>query len=211
MQRSERTILLLVSSFYCFGLLFHAIEASYPWMLLLTPAVLLLFGSLIIFPSLRSGNLRLIIWVAAVYIATFALEAVGTATGLVFGAYRYGTVLGPMLFDVPVIIGFNWTIIVMGLSSLVFSRVSAWLPGALLVAVGCTIFDFFMEPAAIALGYWAWEGGDIPLQNYAAWFVIAFAAAAAWRLSGIRNGHPFPRWYVLIQLLFFIGLQLFVI
>ncbi len=211
MQRRERTILLLVSSFYCFGLLFHAIDRTYPWMLLLTPAVLLVFGVLVIYPSMQSGNRRLAIWAAAVYLVTFALEAIGTATGLVFGAYRYGTVLGPMLFDVPVIIGFNWTIIVMGLSSLVFSRISAWLPGALLVAAGCTLFDFFMEPAAIALGYWTWEGGDIPLQNYAAWFIIAFAAASAWRFAGIRSGHPFPRWYVLIQLLFFIGLQLFVI
>lgn len=211
MERRERTFLLLVSSFHCFGILFHALDVTFPWMLRFTPVVLAGLGALIIAPSLRGGSRKLLLWVVLVYLATFTLEAVGTATGLVFGPYRYGSVLGPMLLDVPVIIGFNWTIIVMGLSAMVFSRVSAPLPGAFLVAVGCTLFDYVMEPAAIALGYWTWSGGNIPLQNYAAWFIIAFFAALAWRFAGIRDERPFPRWYVLIQLVFFIGLRLFVI
>jgi bisanhydrobacterioruberin hydratase len=211
MQKKERTVLLLVASFYCFGLVFHVIDLTFPWMLRLTPLVLAGIGALMIIPALREGGRKLVIWSVLLFLVTFVLEAVGTATGMIFGAYTYGTVLGPMLFDVPLIIGFNWTIIVMGVSAAVFARISNPLAGALLVAAVCTFFDFIMEPVAMALGYWNWSGGTIPLQNYAAWFLIAFAGALGWKIFGVRSSHPFPQWYVPVQLFFFLGLQLFVI
>jgi putative membrane protein len=37
-----------------------------------------------------------------------------------------------------------------------------------------TLFDFFMEKAAVKLNYWTWESGTIPIQNYIAWFVLGF-------------------------------------
>ena len=42
-----------------------------------------------------------------------------------------------------------------------------------------TIFDLFMEPAVIKLGYWQWLNGTIPFQNYLAWFVISALFVAA--------------------------------
>ena len=36
------------------------------------------------------------------------------------------------------------------------------------------VFDIFMEPAAMKLGYWNWTSGSVPVQNYVAWFVIGF-------------------------------------
>ena len=35
-------------------------------------------------------------------------------------------------------------------------------------------FDLTMEPAAIALGYWTWEQGAVPLANYLSWFLLGF-------------------------------------
>jgi hypothetical protein len=43
------------------------------------------------------------------------------------------------------------------------------------------MFDWIMEPVAIRLDYWTWAGGDIPMQNYFAWFVIATVSAFAYR------------------------------
>ena len=230
MSRREKIYLMLIASFYCFGVLFHAIDLTFPLMLAATPVVLSLLGIIIVIPSLQGacqdgggGCRRLVFWMALVYLVTFLLEAVGTATGRVFGPYRYGPVLGPMLFDVPIIIGYNWMIIVMGLSATIFSSLERFtltrkmafpvqaLTGALLVGLGCTLFDYVMEPVAVAFNYWRWAGGEIPLQNYLAWFFIAFAAALGWKIAALRCDHPWPRWYVLIQFLFFIGLTIFVL
>lgn len=230
MSRKETVYLLLIASFYGFGILFHALELTRPLMAGATPVVLFLLGVVIMVPPLRSASEtagssvgHLLIWMALVYLVTFLLEAVGTATGVIFGPYRYGPVLGPMLFDVPIIIGYNWMLIVMGLSAAVFSTLDRLatgrkipaelrgLGGALLVGAGCTLFDYVMEPVAVAFNYWRWSGGDIPLQNYLAWFCIATVAALAWRGAGLRLDHPWPRWYVLIQFSFFLGITLFVL
>jgi putative membrane protein len=53
---------------------------------------------------------------------------------------------------------------------------------ALLIATLMATFDVFMEPAAVALRYWAWLELRpfpfvAPFQNYAAWFGISFVFA----------------------------------
>ena len=35
--------------------------------------------------------------------------------------------------------------------------------------------DFFIEPVAIHLDFWAWQNISIPVQNYWGWFLISFA------------------------------------
>jgi putative membrane protein len=42
------------------------------------------------------------------------LEVVGVKTGLIFGEYKYGSTLGIKLFEVPLIIGFNWVFVILG-------------------------------------------------------------------------------------------------
>jgi putative membrane protein len=37
-----------------------------------------------------------------------------------------------------------------------------------------TLYDFFMEPVAMAYDFWHWKNSIIPMQNYFAWFVFAF-------------------------------------
>ena len=47
---------------------------------------------------------------------------------------------------------------------------------AALTGLACTAYDFVLEPFATrAKHYWLWQGGTVPLQNYAAWFVISTA------------------------------------
>ena len=35
------------------------------------------------------------------------------------------------------------------------------------------LLDIMIEPVAIELDFWQWEGGNIPLQNYLMWFIVA--------------------------------------
>ena len=42
-------------------------------------------------------------------------EAIGVNTGLLFGTYEYGANLGFKIFGVPLIIGVNWTVLIIQL------------------------------------------------------------------------------------------------
>ena len=43
------------------------------------------------------------------------------------------------------------------------------------------IFDWFLEPLAIRLGFWKWDG-EIPVYNYICWFVISLLLLALFHL-----------------------------
>jgi putative membrane protein len=118
-------------------------------------------------------------WSLLVIILTIFVEGIGVKIGIIFGNYSYGTDLPPYLWGVPMAIGFAW--LGMLLSSIALAE---WIEEffqwknifytAVLAALLMTFFDFFMEPAAVKLNYWHWLNGEIPLQNYVAWFSISF-------------------------------------
>jgi uncharacterized membrane protein len=122
---------------------------------------------------------RLLAFLVITFTFTFTLEAVGTATGLVFGFYRYGNALGPKLLDVPLVIGLIWCLLTLGSIRLSLAllrplgRPGRWLT-LLTAPLGCVLFDAFLEPHAGRLDYWQWRVGAAPLQNFIAWGVIAF-------------------------------------
>jgi putative membrane protein len=213
-----------IAIFFTVGILGHVFLPD--WMVILTPPVLWAYGLLVaafaaagvpmdglrsredaaLRASQKRARLRLIVWIVLTYAVTFALEAIGTATGLVFGPYDYGNVLGVMVLAVPVVIGFNWVLVVLGALRIV-QRLPWWaaIPGA---AVLTTAFDFLMEPAAIHLGYWTWHWDGIPPQNYLAWFLISFTAAVAYRALRIRIPSKLPAYYMLIQAVFFAAIRI---
>lgn len=201
---SAAAILLI---FYSVGIAGHIYTPTFPLMTTLTFWVLLVFGLLVFLQIYLKGSKGLLLWALVTYLFTFSMEALGVATGLVFGSYVYGDTLGLMILEVPVVIGFNWMIIVLGLSVWVFRHVKNPLAGGFITAAGATLFDWIMEPAAIALDYWSWAGGDIPLQNYLAWFVIAFICSSAFGACKLRSSSNLGVYYVGIQILFFIALR----
>lgn len=207
----DTLLLLIIADFYLFGLIFHAIPFTLPYMLLFTPVVLLVFGVLGIYPLIQERRRTIWIWAAATYIVTLSLEIIGVHTGKIFGAYYYGDVLGLQLAEVPLVIGFNWVIVVLGATRFSERITTSPLLSALIVGAVCVVYDFALEPVAIGLNYWQWTGGHIPLQNYVAWFTIAAVAAWAYRRLGLTAETRLPEWYVGVQFLFFIGMQLLVV
>ncbi|MBE0653483.1 MAG: carotenoid biosynthesis protein, partial [Bacteroidales bacterium] len=65
-----------------------------------------------------------------------------------------------------------------------------------------------MEPVAMHLDYWQWEGDIIPFQNYAAWFIISLVFSYALAIFRIRTDSWLLRWYFIIQLGFFLLFRL---
>jgi len=172
-------------------------------MLGMTPGVLLFMGLFVMHPDFLDRNWRLLAWAGVVYVITFSLEAAGVATGLVFGDYQYGDTLGPKALAVPVVIGFNWVLVVMGALVLTRRFVTHPFQVALFTAALTTAFDFVMEPVAIALDYWTWAAVDPPLHNYVAWFVISFAAALSFEAFRVGTKNGLYIHYFLVQLVFF--------
>uniref|UniRef100_A0A7V3E6A8 Carotenoid biosynthesis protein n=1 Tax=Ignavibacterium album TaxID=591197 RepID=A0A7V3E6A8_9BACT len=189
---------------YFVGIVGHLLSPLLAYMKLLTPIALFLTGGIVLFSTLKNSNTYLLVWLIITYITTFILEVIGVKTGLIFGSYSYGNTLGLKIFDVPLIIGFNWTMIILGvilLSEKFFTNKILITLSASLIA---TIFDYFMEPSAIKLEYWNWTDIMIPLQNYLAWFLISFVFAALYLRLRIKIETDLPIKFFLTQFIFFL-------
>jgi len=190
-ERPDLAFAILIGCLYLVGIMSHLWPPTRDLMAAMTPYFLFATGAAALLLALpRERRAAFLAWALLSYLATFALEAIGVATGKVFGAYEYGPVLGAHVLGVPPVIGFNWVMIILAFAG-AFSRLPGGrIYGPVLTATAATAFDWIMESVAIGLGYWAWEGGGIPLQNYAAWFLIALAASAAYSVLGLKpRGH----------------------
>lgn len=151
-------------------------------------------------------------WVLTAYI-TYAVEVIGVHTGFPFGDYVYGTRLGPSLYEVPPMIGVLWLLTLSG--TMYWSQ--QWVPQqgrqfdmrrAAITATLMVAMDLIIEPVAIRTGYWQWSGDTIPVQNYIAWWFIAFALAWGWRHTMTFRTNRAAGWLLVVQTLFFIGILL---
>ena len=82
-----------------------------------TPFNLLLSFSLLMWTQ-ESKNAAFLLFIGAVFIIGFFSEVTGVNTGLLFGNYSYGKVLGIQILKVPLIIAINWFIIIYCIGSL---------------------------------------------------------------------------------------------
>ncbi|MDZ7291802.1 MAG: carotenoid biosynthesis protein [candidate division KSB1 bacterium] len=154
-------------------------------------------------------------WTAFVLAGSFFIELAGVKSGVIFGVYAYGDTLQPTLWEVPLAIGFAWLTMVLSATATAQRMIgprlarAPWLT-ALSVAFFMVIFDFFMEPAAMKLGYWNWHHGTVPWRNYFAWFVFGcFFSYTGLRLRLFTSGIPAVATHAyLAQLLYFIMVNL---
>ncbi len=68
-----------------------------------------------------------------------------------------------------------------------------WWKGPLVTAIIAVLVDLFIDPIAVAAGYWEWlvSGGvyyEIPMLNFVGWFVLMLLAPLAWILIARREG-----------------------
>jgi len=142
------------------------------------------------------------IFAAAAFWIGFGSELIGIHTGYLYGDYVYGPTLGPQLWDVPIIIGVNWFILVY-LTGTIFHQVPNDYYASLLGAAAMTAIDFIMEPVAVALDMWYWKFEIIPLSNYAGWFGVAFLIHLIFRKSNFQKGNGIANLLLLCMILFF--------
>jgi putative membrane protein len=193
------------------------------WFVRMTPVNLVVMLLLTLWTTGEPSR-NLLRFFAAAWTVGMATEMIGTNTGILFGDYAYGAVLGPGILGVPLLIGCNWFLI-LRTSSGVATRLAAVLkPGGggngtaaatsepwtipLLGALLATFFDWVMEPVAVRLGYWTWRGdGSIPALNYLTWFGVAWLLLSLSARLRLSDANPFPARLYLIQLVFFLLLR----
>jgi putative membrane protein len=187
-----------------------------------TPVVLLTMFLLLASTEKKVAQDYFIFFVIS-FIIGLTTEIIGVNTGLLFGDYQYGSVLGPKLFGVPLLIGLNWFIIVfcsgsvcsqglnflqkkfdVNVPSSVF-KIAVVIAGAAIA----TCFDIILEPAAVKLQFWSWENGVIPLFNYICWFSISVILLSVKMYFSKLSAQPFSIALLSIQAVFFLVLNMF--
>jgi len=190
-------------------LVFHAIGLSLfltdPGLVSLTPVNMLLCGFLI-FLTEKNRNVAAIAYVI-IFLCGFLIEVIGIRTGLLFGNYAYGDVLGTKLLNVPVIIGVNWFVIIVSSVALFVNLKIPVLLKILLAALAATAMDALIEPVAIRYHFWNWEHDTVPFYNYVCWFIFSILFAFVYlRFSEKQNRTAFFLYFIWI--VFFVTLNL---
>lgn len=204
---TENKSYILFYIIFLIGLAGHFWDRYFDLMLLLTPFVLFLTGT---FALILSGELRskkFIVWFVAMYLFTLSVEIAGVTTGKIFGEYTYGNVLGFKLAGVPLIIGFNWLLVILGvfaISNNLFKNKFLIIITSSMLAV---LFDYIIEPVAVKLNYWQWEMNAVPVQNYLAWFVVSLIALVSLVYFNIKIHSKIFIHYFICLIIFFLILN----
>ncbi|NJO86903.1 MAG: carotenoid biosynthesis protein, partial [Lewinella sp.] len=172
MTSYERYLAYFLVFAYASGTLAHLWPAIVPLTRYTTDPLLLIVNSLLLWAIYRrQQDARLWSWLLFAYLLTFTLEALGVATGAVFGHYQYGPTMRWQALNVPFVIALNWAVLTLAANDLLGRWAPRWPGLATAAAAGVLLaaYDVVIEPVAIKLSYWQWEGGHIPLQNYLAW------------------------------------------
>ena len=212
------------------AILFHGFGAwglqteYYDFFLQNTALNLVLMAGLLIWTQ-EAKDRSFWIFAALAFATGMITEMIGVNTGLLFGDYVYGSVMGPKLNGVPYLIGVNWFVVMLAAGTTMqilldglwkgnpamsisarkrWSMLSIVIDGALLA----TAFDWVMEPVAVKLGFWTWLGtGKIPLLNYLCWFVISAMLMVAFHRCRFPKRNLFAVHLLIIQTLFFLILR----
>jgi putative membrane protein len=211
-KNKESFFTLLIILFFLAGLVFHLIPYTLKYVLTITDITMLFTNSIVLYFVFRDQeNKKLFYWSVITFILTFLTELIGVRTGMIFGAYKYGGTMIIQLFNVPIVIGMNWVILMLGSYSLALMTKSRAVFVPLFSSLLIVSFDFLMEEVAMKLDYWQWEGNTIPFQNYVAWFFISVIFSSILVLFKVNVESRILKLYFLIQLVFFIVLRMFLV
>jgi putative membrane protein len=156
-----------------------------------------------------------LVFVGVTFVVSNAFENLSILTGFPFGDYYYTDILGPKLFEVPLLIGpayiatgyLAWT-----LARTILGATKQWLPGSLTFTVPLLAsfimvsWDFAMDPITATIGQqWIWEDGGgyfgVPFSNFMGWYLTVwvffqlFALYLRRREDVYADAKPEPRGY----------------
>jgi putative membrane protein len=208
-KSAQLTLIIIIILFHAVGLIGLSMPSLRPLFLQLVPWHILLM-LIVIIASHRPLDYRILLLVLLIFIAGYAAECIGVHKHWLFGNYNYGETLGVKFYDIPLIIGVNWFLLVYSSGVLmqqlrirsVFSRI---ITGAIILV----LMDLLIEPVAVKLDYWHWTNNIVPLSNYAGWFLLSALLLFVFEKFNFKKQSIVAPVFLLIQVLFFAVLNLF--
>lgn len=226
MQFSRQNISTFIAIlFHVSGVIGILFTSHSNWFIRNTPLNLCLMGLLLVWNQPQK-NLAFWGFAGIAFLVGMGTEMIGVNTGRLFGHYQYGTVLGGKLNGVPWLIGLNWFFVVF-CSGTIMAKFQQWFKQkiekegqgfppklaalSLIVdgAILATFFDWLIEPVASKLGFWQWHNSEVPVYNYACWFLISAVLLMVYRWLSFEKDNYFAVHLFIIQALFFLALRTF--
>lgn len=203
-EKHSKYAMIFFIVFYAVAIAGFNIPETKSLFLNLTPLALLLsFTGMMIFHETNFDRKTIGIFLLIFILGYFA-EVAGVLSGRIFGSYQYDNALGWKFLETPLLIGMNWLMLTYGFATIVQQSKLSHIAKLVVAASGMVLYDAVLEPSASALQMWSWENGQIPPQNYSAWF--AFSLLFQWIIqgSGIQLKNRIARLILLCQFVFFL-------
>ena len=205
---NDRIAKIAIILWYLVGIAGFMIRPLQPLFQKLTPfGMLMSAGLLMFFHEPKTRKSRLVF--SGIILFGFVIEVIGVNTQAIFGYYIYENSLGPKLFNTPIIIGINWLILIYCISALAKPILNTWY-FPLIGAAAMVVFDWLMEPVAIATDMWYWAFGNIPLKNYIDWFLISGFIFLMIRILKVEINNRIAGFLFIMQVVFFLALNVLI-
>ena len=174
--------------------------SSSPYVLTLTLFLLIVNNSI---------NKKFLIRLFLIFLLGLTVEIIGVNFSIFFGEYKYGNNLGIKIFDVPIVIGFNWVLLIIltgNFAHKIFPKsiMLRVLNGSIMMI----LLDLLIEISAPKLDYWEFAVNPVPLSNYLWWFIFSILFHFIYQ-SNIKKEYVVSTNILVIHFLFFGLLALF--
>lgn len=189
-----------------------------------TPLIIIAMTVLILFTQNRLDK-NFFVFAGLCFIVGIISEIIFISNPYLFGSYQFGKSLGPLIKQVPWVIGLNWFVMIYTVGIFthrMYTFVEKKLPPDNLLpkkiqrfsividgAFVAVLLDWLMEPVAIKMGYWTWENDEIPVSNYITWYVVSALLLLFFELLPFNKNNRFAVHLLVLQILFFLALRTF--
>ena len=196
----EITSIAIIWLFHVSGIL-GIIYGNSGWFISATPLILSInFALLLINCNSHKWFFHMVI---LGFLTGMITEILGVQRGWIFGDYKYGNALGYKILGVPMLIGVNWALLTI-ITAAIAQQFYENLFMRIVIGVCLMIFlDLLIEPIAPVLDFWAFEGGNAPLQNYIGWTAVAIFLQSIFHYFRIEVKGWFPNQLYILQIIFF--------
>ncbi len=117
---------------------------------------------------------RFIVSLFFIFLLGLIVEIIGVNYSIFFGEYQYGDNLGIKIFDVPIVIGFNWVLLIILTGNFAHKIFPNYIILKILIGSALMILlDLLIEISAPKLNYWEFANHPVPFSNYLWWFLFS--------------------------------------
>lgn len=145
-------------------------------------------------------------------VLALGIETSAMITGFPYGHFGYSELLGYRLFGLtPWTVFLAWTPLVLaayGIAARLIVGGRLWSIRIILVSIILVVFDLVLDPGAVKIGFWRYEGGGVyygvPISNFAGWLFSGAIGAAVIEIFTFFRKPLLPAPAQLISSTFFI-------